>query len=301
MNRSIRALLLAPSFVLAASACADHDRQPWWIDRPRVLALRVEDANDPTSALPAPGDEVRVRGLVVDPARDRTGERAWRFEACPASPESRDGLGCDGEPFASPRGRGPIDLTFGLPDVAGRVLLRGVVCTGGEPEAEALRCADGGPDGDGEEVMLRISTSTDQANRHPRLDGSPTLDGDPIPEGQGCADPATRRWPAAPASGPTTPALLAWSLGPEARERVDGEPEELLVSHAVTAGELERYYSIVQADEQEAKIEVELEPPRVDEVPVEGLDLRLVLVVRDDRGGVSWLTRVLCVTGGGGS
>jgi hypothetical protein len=82
------------------------------------------------------------------------------------------------------------------------------------------------------------------------------------------------------------------------------EREELVVSHAITelGGELPRHFSVVEADvpDSEAELELAYTPPGAKGEPAEGLTARGRLVrfyfaLRDERGGVDYITRELCL------
>lgn len=294
-------LVALVAILFASTGCESFDHVPWRLDRTRVLALRVEVAGESERSIPAPGERARVRALVVDPGADRTSERAWRFEACVAAADTRAGISCAAPPFSEHEGSGAVDFELEVPDAPGRILLTGIVCTGGAPidEGAGLDCRSpggsaGGSEaqaGDFEEVTLSILVSGEHVNRHPDLTTEPTLGGEPWPEGAGCADVATLRWAASRGEG-----QVAWDLGPDAREALEGGLEELLVSHVTTHGELDRYRSLIEPDELPAALEVAYRPPAATDIPPEGLDVSFVLVVRDERGGVAWIRRSLCVT-----
>jgi hypothetical protein len=80
--------------------------------------------------------------------------------------------------------------------------------------------------------------------------------------------------------------------------------EELLVSHALTelGGELERYFSVIGRDVADSRAELELAytPPGTKGKPAEGLTeagrlVRFYFVLGDERGGVDYTTRELCL------
>ncbi len=80
--------------------------------------------------------------------------------------------------------------------------------------------------------------------------------------------------------------------------------EELLVSHAATkfGGKLGRYYSVIPREQSDKTAEVELDytpPAKSDDaekrVTAAGRLVRFYFVVRDQRGGVDFTTRSLCL------
>jgi hypothetical protein len=91
---------------------------------------------------------------------------------------------------------------------------------------------------------------------------------------------------------------------------VNGEPvvrkkrEELQIAHAASkgGGQLSRYYSVIsgEAEDDEAELEVDYLPPEADskeakDIPSGGLLVRFHFVARDQRGGVDFATRELCL------
>jgi hypothetical protein len=96
----------------------------------------------------------------------------------------------------------------------------------------------------------------------------------------------------------------------EYAQKVDGKPtgeslhEELLVSHALTehGGELERYFTVLDAtlSDKDAEISVKYAPPehstkKNELVPADGRMVRFYFIVRDQRGGLDFTTRELCL------
>ncbi len=77
--------------------------------------------------------------------------------------------------------------------------------------------------------------------------------------------------------------------------------EEMIVSHAASGGKLDRYFSVLLADEvdAQAEIEVDWEPPKADDpeepIPQGGKLVQFYFAVRDDRGGADFATRAVCV------
>jgi hypothetical protein len=80
--------------------------------------------------------------------------------------------------------------------------------------------------------------------------------------------------------------------------------EQLIIAHAVTdlGGKLERYFSEVPGleDDAQAEIEVEYTPPGPKDDAAKGLTaggrlVRFYFLVRDERGGVDYTTRELCL------
>lgn len=265
--------LLATSLLvtaLLAMGC-DNDHPPWRVERPRALALRVEVVGDASRATPRPGETARVRVLVVDPAA--IGQREWAFAICAAGAPRRGITECASPPFFVAEGAGEVMFDFIAPaldglDSRGRVLIAGVVCTDGTLDEQA-QCS--GPEEERVIAELTIDDGT-RTNHHPPLDPTLMLDGE--------------AWPSEcfAAAGPV--ALVEWRPSPDAREQVGDGVESLLLSSVVTAGDLDRYYTLVDSD----VVTLEYEPPEIADS-----DAELILVLRDPRGGVSWIRRSFCV------
>lgn len=288
------ALLWCTSLVVLA--CDDPLRDPALIDRPRALAARVEVVGDATRATPRVGESVRVRWLLLGPNGPLS--VAGELHACVDADVSSGVPRCEGAAYtravvarpvvaqpAPPASTEPV-ATFTVP-VAGRLLVRGAFCEAGRPvlpagfDADdylAARCDSGA-------VPLLVSSTIDVAvdqesvNRNPdattlqrSLSGvriaavlSPCSDGTSLKSG--------------------TTALVRLTV-PEAL----AEPgESLLVQHLTSAGKLQRAWSTPGPGDRE--LTLELTAPTV----AVATELSLTQVVRDGRGGVSWVTDQLCV------
>ena len=137
----------------------------------------------------------------------------------------------------------------------------------------------GEPDTDFE---LRFEVASETSNFHPRM-GEVTLP-------DGCVV----------AGGPAvTIGVTTAGSDRETYVRADGTSarEGLRLSFFTTAGELARQFAVVPADapDDAPVVEDTWRPPRADEVGPEGLQVRLIIVVRDLRGGVDFTERTLCV------
>ena len=74
--------------------------------------------------------------------------------------------------------------------------------------------------------------------------------------------------------------------------------ESLQISQFTTAGKLKSQFSFVEATDENATttVDVTWDAPEAAEVQATGEAVTFTFVVRDDRGGTDWTTRVLCVT-----
>lgn len=292
---------------MALAACDDPLSLPQRIERTRVLAARVESVADPTRAWPVPGSEATVRWLVVDPVAD-TGF-TWDLRAC-LSDEVNLGLpSCVQPPFAIVRQTEPSSgvpiLAYETPEtgVGSAVLLHGVICSGGIPNASATGCE--GTEADGDAVVLTIPLGASSGNANPSLaDDTILLDGEPWtapdPTDTGCSSdagsPSLRS--VAPSSGHRVTVQLRGD-----RDRVDsgalthgssGSWETLQIAYAATGGTLDRPYDYVESNDSSLE-QVRHLSWSAPAVASEALRVRVYFIIRDLRGGSDWTRRDVCV------
>lgn len=152
-------------------------------------------------------------------------------------------------------------------------------------------------------LSIPIASDPSIANRHPSVADEPwTLDGvawDAPPSDlalEGCAAIAgDASLPSIAVSlGRAIPITIGWS--DDDRESYEGGREALQISHFTTSGELARSNSA--ADdllESGTPVTIDWDLPPAEEVPAEGLLVRMTAIVRDGRGGVDRADRALCV------
>src|SRR5688572_20148200 len=124
---------------LALSACDDPLIEAQHIESTRVLGARVEVANVPERARPAPAEGVSVSFLVADPRPEPP--LGWEFAACAGERQSRGLPRCSAPAFASARApavstAAPL-FEFTLPDAdalaaTDRLVVRGAICADAE-------------------------------------------------------------------------------------------------------------------------------------------------------------------------
>ena len=298
------ALLFGAAYV--SFACDDPLKPVERVEDFRVLGARVEVDGDPARAAPAPGEAATVRWLVAAPGGPPP--VAWALAACLAR-ETNVGVPlCDGEPFASAVSTAPDaalpELAFAIPaDVdpvrTPRVAVLGSICEGGSPEGTPFDsdCPSGAP---GTKVSLEFELARpDDTNTNPRFDDPAIeLDGSPWPatsaESESCASGALPTLSAGSASHSLSIAMSADARDPLPREtELDPVRESLLLSHFTTAGELDRAFSSITADESELRASVPWLAPET--VEPDGLVVRFWFVARDLRGGSDFTSRALCV------
>lgn len=268
------------------AACEDPLKQAQVLQEPRVLGVRVATSDNHASLLP--GESASFEVLLAGPEGGVSARMAYRLCAaaasvrgvpyCAAAPFAEDNVDLDGTPIEA-----------SLPDTlepAARLALLGAVCLTGEPgladDAANFRCSDA-------TEPLRFSFDAragadDFANLNPELSELTVLVGD-VPVPLDAVDAA----PTCDATAPSVDAGAAHDivleLGDGAR---DDDAESLQLSHVATAGEYARTFSFVEPGAA-LSARVEWQPPAA-ETPV-----KHYVVVRDGRGGVSWVTFSVCV------
>jgi len=301
-----RTSIAALAVLLAGTGCIDDLDPASLVKKTRPIAARVSVEGDPTVATPAPGESAEVEFLVASPGD--LPPLAWGFVLCPGAVTSTGDALCAGEPFAfslqeEPVGSVPvIDFTVPAGFEADRVVGLGVVCAEAAPvldvDGQDVGCEEGGT-----ETLIRfdidVITGEETDNSNPGL-AAVTFGGaewDPPPPGvpeTGCEGAGL---PTVQPGGDDVVIDFATSdFVRDTFERFDGEEviEDIVVFHFATAGEFERLLSGV--DDLDPEAEVDWTPPRSDEpVDPSGERIRFWFVFRDDRGGVSWLSRDACL------
>ncbi|MET0286922.1 MAG: hypothetical protein ABW352_20740 [Polyangiales bacterium] len=291
--------LLALS-LLPLSACVEFDPGSLITDT-RVLGATVQVEGDLERATPRPGETANlgfvIEGVVLEPVV------SWSLAVC--LPTSTT---CAEASLTSSTGRGSaptlqvrVPAESALGD-ARSLHIEGVICMRGEPDATRSRCVGDQADGTPLVYELALARRDDDENLQPnvaqtrfRFDGQEWPEGDAL--AQGC-----RAQPELPqALADEKEHRITIELGPDARELYvgpDGEAmyEELQLSTFVNAGELERQFSFVSAADERERPAIELKWTSPKRKRVEGNDLgvRLLVLVRDSRGGLSRLERSLC-------
>ena len=174
------------------------------------------------------------------------------------------------------------------------LLLEAAFCPSGSPEiAEWPDQIDCGSQDSALGAMLALPTDEDPPNLRPDLSQA-SLSFDDLPW-----NPLNTENPCDPDSiDPqvdldTTNHRIELQLPADARESVDGRIETLEITQTATLGELERPRSFIEADDTELKDALTWTPPKIG---LEGpTTVHFFFVVHDQRGGVDWMQRSLCV------
>lgn len=276
--------------------CEDPLKTVELIEEPRLLGGRVEVQGEPGRAAPAPGESATVSLLVAAPELEPA--LGFALAACASAPRNGARAGCGSDDFArisAENAAGAVPrLDFEVPaelDASGRVLVHGVVCPGGSPNADGASCDDG--DERPLELELELARPGD-VNHNPELsaDAITLDDGD---------------WPELPAvegdcAGLGFPEVETGSKHgivvtldesdrdplPRASE-LDPARESLQLSHFVSGGDITRAFETIAWDSDELVRRVEWTAP-----PATGL-VRFWFVLRDFRGGAALGERAVCV------
>jgi hypothetical protein len=279
-------------FSLLVSACEDPLKDAQRLEEARVLGVRV--SSEAGNAWLEVGTSAAFEVLLAGPRGPL--DARFAFELCEAAKSDRGVPYCAREAFAAHTVETlrepfvvdvPADVSLGA-----RLALLGVVCPAGEPtlsnEPLEWSCA-----GDGPPLRLSFDASVRTAgftHRNPDLSelvltiGGTRVALDDVNAAPVC-DGAT------PDVAAATRHQVAWHVGEPAREPGDGSEvhrdEALQLSHFSTAGSFERSLSFIDYAE-EPSVSLDWEAPEA------GVPVKLYLVVRDGRGGVSWVSASVC-------
>jgi hypothetical protein len=312
MSACSRTDLRSPGpWLLLAGLCACEDplTDPTLIDGPRIVGARVGAEQDPALAEPAAGQAATLDWLVLS---DEPGAFTARVAWCIGAPTVLGAPRCAWETFAEQSATGrfgePLRSSFSVPAELepGEAWLAWIgICDGGEarfdPAASAFGCADGAEPLSG---FYRGFVPEGAPNRNPSLaddslalDGAAWLSPDASPPEVGAACLGL----GLPELRAEQPSSVMFELGGDDREAIENVPgtyaaherESLVYTHLATHPGLDRAFSAIDYDAAEPAFEVPFDA----EAPAspEGSTLRFVLLVRDERGGVDWLTRQACL------
>ncbi|HVJ91824.1 MAG TPA: hypothetical protein VM580_18620, partial [Labilithrix sp.] len=196
-----------------------------------------------------------------------------------------------------------IDLDAPSSEVVGdlrELLFLAAFCESGDASLETTRfeatCTSGSP---ARLASATIRLASAGPNNNPEVatdavifDGMPMANPAAAPSAS-CADE-----PNAPVVAPGTKHRLGLRFRGDERESspdvADGL-ENILASHVVTAGKLERQYSMFEPREAAPKeVSVEWTAPPLEQVAQAGRLVSLYVVLRDGRGGTAFVRRAIC-------
>jgi hypothetical protein len=290
-----KSLILATGILLFG--CDEPLKSVELVQGPRVLGARVEVADDPGRAAPAPGETATATFLVAAP--ELSPSLGFALLACPAAARQGSRSACLGQPFAqiiSKNGdAAAASLRFDVPadlDPQGRVTLLGIICPDGTPSADGSRC-DGTDAGTSVQLELELSRDGD-VNLNPELQAGSVVFDDvewtelPVVDG----DCSGLGFPEVSAGSKH---VLAVSLEESDRDAVprpsdlDPARESLQLSHFVSAGDITRAFETIAWDSDELTRTTSWTAPKAP-----GL-VRFWFVLRDFRGGGAFTDRAVCV------
>jgi hypothetical protein len=300
-------LLLGIAGAIYLAGCGPTFDPASLIETTRVVGARVEVEGAPERATPKPGETANVTWLLTSPGA--TPPVSWAFAVCTPGTS----LGCDGAPLMLFTGTAsPPRLSIPVPSAgdlgaATKLIVYGEICDGVasnptfDPQSGAPGCTGGG--GTTVSVSLRLQLG-DEANHNPVAERAFTFDGQPWPPLATGADACV----AGPrVSAGTKDHVLGYTTRETDRELYTamlGDPpvptsvrETLQISQFTTAGELKSQFSFIDGADANAPtaVDVKWTAPKAVDVPVAGLPVTFTFVVRDDRDGIDWTTRVACV------
>lgn len=271
--------------LLLLGGCEDPLKAAQLLEEPRVLGVRVASHDDHASA--QPGESVAFQLLLAGP--DGTLGARLAYRACEAASSVRGVPYCAGSPFAEAtvdvNGESvALDLPEALRD-DGRLALLGAACVTGDPilaeDPRRWRCGNGSE-------ALRFSfdwhaRTRELDNLNPDLSAlDVSIDGARLSLAATASSASCDDDPSVPADQELR---VDFELGAGAR---DSDQEALQLSHFATSGSYERAFSFVEP-EQPLRATLFWRSPRAP-TPV-----KHYLVVRDGRGGVSWISFNVCV------
>jgi hypothetical protein len=293
-----KALALAP---LLLAACSNDFAPYSKLDRLRVLAIRAEPPN------PAPGERCELDALIFAPSGEPVSYR-WGF--CPVQAQAQDAYACPIDEALAQAILGsspPFDL--GTADTADftnpfPASLLAQLCANGLRSGDRTLAIECNPDYR-VTVTLDVATSGDSlqaaftvnlpASDTPEINANPTVLGLSV-DGTPLTDVPTLVPVQAGASVSVAAQLSADSVEQRMIPPAEGgsgvRKENLIFSWFADAGSLDKDRTVYLGGETglDQAAQVRWTPPAAGEWPDQGL-VNLAVVVRDDRGGVGWLSR----------
>ena len=321
--RATHLVLFCTTFHLLG--CGDEFTPASFIDRPRLLALRVEAQEEPSRAWPRPGEAATLRLHLGFPTDEEA--LSWALLACIDRGDPRGIGGCAGAPLALASESQPTlsapRLDFLVPEAsalgAGKSLLfLGILCPGAALTLESLdpallqsgNFASLCPNPSATSTVFTYSSSIAvdaMSNQHPHFDAANiSLRADLWPEeppglGESC-DGSEGLPLISAASGSQRIGLSVSADSREVYRALRGAPpkeedvlERLQFSAFTRFGKLDRQFAFLEENEPGESVEYEWKLSK-DTTVSENRIVRFDFVVRDPRGGVDWIRRAFCLT-----
>jgi len=310
MKTVLPRLFLAAAGLLGAGCGPTFDAASL-VETTRVLGARVTAGTEaPSRATPLPGEPASVSWLVTGPSTP--GTQGWAFALC--QPALSGDVTCGSAPYTVYQGNdAQPTVALTMPDAstlgaATSVLLYGRICDGAAPTFDpqsGLPGCTGGAAGTTAAVTIGVG-SADMANHNPPADRGLTFDGQPWPAPDAAADPCAGAAGPSIAAGTTDHVVGLQTAGSD-RESYTipfGDPpvptaerEALQLSPFATQGKFQNTFAFVDAgDPADAPVtNMKWDAPDTKDVTA-ATPVSFIFVVRDDRGGTDWTTRVACVT-----
>jgi hypothetical protein len=297
---------LAACALSLATGCDDPLKEVERIESVRVLGARVEVLGDAERAAPAPGERASVRWLVVAPVEPIA--LGWSLSVCVAQENNLGLSSCAEPPFAELEQTEPsVDaptIEFEVPasvdpEATPRLALLGVICPDGSPEGslDEARCAGEDP-GTAVSLELELARPGD-VNENPGFaEPALALDGEEWPDVLAASEPCAGEGLLEVTAG-SPRHFVRVDVREDARDPlqqlIEDDPlrEELRISHFSTDGGFTRAFSALAADDPQSSVEVPWDAPAT--APAGGQLARFWFVLRDLRGGASFVSRSLCV------
>lgn len=300
------------------AGCDDPIQRGWLVDRSRLLGARIEATNDPARATVAPSEKATVKWLLASPRGAAAKERvSFAYAICASPTGNFPSPKCEGPVLGSGSGNttadddGLVAIEIDAPPGAAvgdakELLMLSAFCVDETPSTIAL-------DARSFEATCSVATAKTllgSVNLHVRPapgaaetdNDNPAIDtGDILLDGQVLGAPR--------ACTPDVPVILSnagertlvFHFHDEQRQ-IASTPqntrESLVLSHVVTAGELDRQYSALDPEEPAPKdVEIKWTPPGAEEVPADGTSrlVDILFILRDGRGGTAFARRAVCV------
>lgn len=284
-SKSVGLGLVAAGLLATMTGCGDPILERQVVTRLRALGARYEADDDSGRASPLAGESGRVRWLLAGP--DGPVEVRFDLFACVSRDRVHGVPSCAGEPVAESQGQGSEPLVEISVPSAERLLVAGGFCTEGDvlwtPELSGSKCSESAAEGEIATYELEVVDDLERAHRHPDLsEAELRRNGEPWESDESSCVPAGE-------SHVLQLKLPATARDPRPPEDPTGEWETIQVSHLSTQGRFERPFTVIAADEADLDVNVTWQAP---ESPGTA---HLYFVVRDLRGGVSWLSRQVCI------